>query len=312
MKTNTMQFSMNPLVPPVGPWTVAGDLAVTGSISNPGFSVTAAGVGTFLGTLTVGGDIALQSGGLFVGSGGEQLYLRSLGGTNRIDSYDNPITVTVPLQLNAASYAFQIADATKMTLDSAGILTVTESGTGGGLGGLVSATATAGGNAGVRLVTGGSDRWSMSLVGAADAESVRWYKSGTGAGTAMSLTASGVLLVEGLVGTPWAPTTNGIALSVDGTGRYVTSYFDDTSITFGTGVTQKTGITVYGQTHASGNKIVHRVGNATRMTLDASGNLLLENTASAPSTPTGGALYVESGALKYRGSGGTVTTVAPA
>ena len=67
---------------------------------------------------------------------------------------------------------------------------------------------------------------------------------------------------------------------------------------------------------------------ATRLTIDASGNLGLGVTAfgtsaakiigiangTAPSTsPAGmGQLYVESGALKYRGSSGTVTTIANA
>jgi hypothetical protein len=50
-----------------------------------------------------------------------------------------------------------------------------------------------------------------------------------------------------------------------------------------------------------------------RLRLDASGNLTVKNTNSAPSTPTGGGvLYVESGALKYRGSSGTITTLGAA
>ena len=65
------------------------------------------------------------------------------------------------------------------------------------------------------------------------------------------------------------------------------------------------------------------------MTLDLNGNLLLGTTggagtaaakvlamanATAPtSSPTGiGQLYVEGGALKFRGSSGTITTIAPA
>jgi hypothetical protein len=67
---------------------------------------------------------------------------------------------------------------------------------------------------------------------------------------------------------------------------------------------------------------------AERMRLDSSGNLLLKTTsvgtsaagvlgmgnATAPSSsPAGmGQLYVEGGALKFRGSSGTVTTIAPA
>ncbi|MEU8548385.1 hypothetical protein AB0C81_15575 [Streptomyces roseoverticillatus] len=43
-----------------------------------------------------------------------------------------------------------------------------------------------------------------------------------------------------------------------------------------------------------------------------SGPLYLANSA-APATPaSGGVLWVEGGALKYKGSGGTVTVIAPA
>jgi len=50
-------------------------------------------------------------------------------------------------------------------------------------------------------------------------------------------------------------------------------------------------------------------------TSDPGGNnsLYIANTGSVPGTPSvGGVLYVESGALKYRGSSGTVTTIANA
>lgn len=44
-----------------------------------------------------------------------------------------------------------------------------------------------------------------------------------------------------------------------------------------------------------------------------SGVVSIKNAAVVPSTnPTGGILYVQAGALKYRGSAGTVTTIAPA
>ena len=65
----------------------------------------------------------------------------------------------------------------------------------------------------------------------------------------------------------------------------------------------------------------------TRMTLDASGNLLvglatagttaaktiqIANGTAPTANVTGGQLYVESGALKFRGSSGTITTIAAA
>jgi hypothetical protein len=54
-------------------------------------------------------------------------------------------------------------------------------------------------------------------------------------------------------------------------------------------------------------------GGSTQMSLDSANNLTIANTSAAPSTPTGGGvLYVESGALKFRGSSGTITTIAAA
>jgi hypothetical protein len=50
-----------------------------------------------------------------------------------------------------------------------------------------------------------------------------------------------------------------------------------------------------------------------RMRIDGSGNIAIANTGAAPSTPSsGGVLYIEAGALKYRGSGGTITTLGAA
>lgn len=48
--------------------------------------------------------------------------------------------------------------------------------------------------------------------------------------------------------------------------------------------------------------------------LSFSGNIFIGNVSVAPTTNpvNGGLLYVEAGALKYRGSSGTVTTIAAA
>jgi hypothetical protein len=54
-------------------------------------------------------------------------------------------------------------------------------------------------------------------------------------------------------------------------------------------------------------------GTVRRMEVNSAGNVKIFNTSSAPSSVSGGGmLYVESGALKYRGSSGTVTTIANA
>ena len=53
--------------------------------------------------------------------------------------------------------------------------------------------------------------------------------------------------------------------------------------------------------------------NVARIAIDTTGVLLVSNGTAPGSNPTGGGyLYVESGALKYRGSSGTVTTIANA
>ncbi|MGW2060449.1 hypothetical protein ACWCO9_07130 [Streptomyces sp. NPDC001937] len=80
--------------------------------------------------------------------------------------------------------------------------------------------------------------------------------------------------------------------------------------------------TVQGSTASDGTLTLRSTANATKGTInigssqwnDGTSVILLANTISAPaSNPTGGGyLYVESGALKFRGSSGTVTTVAPA
>lgn len=50
-----------------------------------------------------------------------------------------------------------------------------------------------------------------------------------------------------------------------------------------------------------------------RIGIDSAGNVAVGNSSSAPSAPvSGGVLYIESGALKYIGSSGTITTLAAA
>ncbi|MFI5931274.1 hypothetical protein [Actinoplanes sp. NPDC051494] len=70
--------------------------------------------------------------------------------------------------------------------------------------------------------------------------------------------------------------------------------------------------TVYpGQPASTGTMHGSRVHFAAGIVLDAQMNL--GNAAVAPGTPaSGGVMYVEAGALKYKGSGGTVTVIGPA
>ncbi|MGW3305875.1 hypothetical protein ACWDG9_04720 [Streptomyces sp. NPDC001073] len=80
--------------------------------------------------------------------------------------------------------------------------------------------------------------------------------------------------------------------------------------------------TVQGSTASGGTLTIRSTANATKGTInigssqwnDGTSVILLANTTAVPATnPTGGGyLYVDSGALKFRGSSGTVTTIANA
>ena len=155
----------------------------------------------------------------------------------------------------------------------------------------------------------------------------QWFTAGIGTGIvnftqAMTLDASSRLLV-------------GLTSSLNGNGAVQAGGFSDTRVVIDGSSTQGIFFTKSGadngtyRVDASGNYnwFVKGAGTA-NMTLDASGNLLLKTTsigtsavgviglgnATAPtSSPAGmGQLYVEGGALKYRGSSGTVTTIAAA
>ena len=53
--------------------------------------------------------------------------------------------------------------------------TFVEAGTGNGMGGVIAATASSGGNAGYRFQTGGSGRWQITTIGSSGSESLRFY-----------------------------------------------------------------------------------------------------------------------------------------
>lgn len=74
------------------------------------------------------------------------------------------------------------------------------------------------------------------------------------------------------------------------------------------------GVPVNGMYLPATNTIGFATNTTSQMTIDANGNHFYANSSSVPaSNPSGGGyLYIESGALKYRGSSGTVTTVANA
>jgi hypothetical protein len=102
--TGTASININGTVGATTPSTVAATtVAATGSIT------------------TSAGNITALAGEFQVGSASKMIYLRTLSGSNRIDSYNNPITATVPLGINSSELTLVIADTTRATLTSTGL-----------------------------------------------------------------------------------------------------------------------------------------------------------------------------------------------
>ncbi len=86
---------------------------INGTIATTGLTLPSVTLGgTILGGQQVINDIST----LQVGATGFMLFLRHLSGNNRIDSYDSPITATIPLIINALTHTFNVADITKLAL----------------------------------------------------------------------------------------------------------------------------------------------------------------------------------------------------
>ena len=73
------------------------------------------------------------------------------------------------------SMKFGVNATERLRITSVGIATFTESGTGNGMGAVVSATASAGGNAGFQWATNSTGRFQATLIGSAAAEALRIY-----------------------------------------------------------------------------------------------------------------------------------------
>jgi len=91
-------------------------------------------------------------------------------------------------------------------------------------------------------------------------------------GSSLVYGGSNLILTSG--GT-WATDAGGLQFSMNGNDGYITTYYDQHSVTVGAGVSFKNRIKV--SAHSASNNITFFVNNSQAMTLDASGNLTLSN-----------------------------------
>ncbi len=157
----------------------------------------------------------------------------------------------------------------------------------------------------------------------------KWFYAASGtAGNAITFTQAMTLDASGrlAIGATSASNTLDVAASGGATFRV----YDSADV--GRGLVISAGSAASGvstiQTNTSVRVLAFGTNSTERMRLDSSGNLLVGLTSAATSSaktihianatvptanPTGGGvLYVEGGALKYRGSSGTITTIAAA
>ncbi len=80
-------------------------------------------------------------------------------------------------------------------------------------------------------------------------------------------------------GLAWANNVTGLQLGFNDPDGYVTTYYDNTTVTLGAGVSQKTQVKVHGQSSTEGSAVTVQTGGAERMRIDSSGNVGIANSA---------------------------------
>ena len=127
-------------------------------------------VGNVEGTLpaTIGTGVTVTAAGIVSATSyyGDGSNLTGAGPTLANGSNDRVVTATGANALNGEA---------NLTFNSSNILTATETGTGNGMGGISAATASAGGNAGYGFMTNSANRFAVTTIGSAGAESLRIY-----------------------------------------------------------------------------------------------------------------------------------------
>jgi hypothetical protein len=189
---------------------------------------------------------------------------------------------------------------------------------------LVSSDATQLGSAGIAIGSFTDNAAGYAPLSIIAGTSMAFGMNGT---TAMTLNSTGL-------GIGVVPSAGKFEVLEVGTGSGIGGIYASTATAggnpgyvFRTASTNRWSISLTGTAGAESIRFYDVNAAATRMTLDASGNLLvglatagttaaktiqIANGTAPTANVTGGQLYVESGALKFRGSSGTITTIAAA
>jgi len=188
-------------------------------------------------------------------------------------------------------------------------------------------TTAIGGNDKRLTITSGGDRIILNVSDNTSTATARAYAFQSAGTERYRIAADGVATwsnVGGVAGTAMTLNSTGLGIGVASSGgRLVVRDAGGNDSYFGLGATND----IYLSTGSTGSHYFRKAAASPAMTLDASGNLLvglttagttaaktiqIANGTAPTANVTGGQLYVESGALKFRGSSGTITTIAAA
>jgi len=228
---------------------------------------------------------------LFSRSSDSSLYMQpATGGViYLLDGSQNSMYAARP-----TSHEWAISNATALTLNSTSLYTasginvgiglsnpaskleVQESGTGSSSG-VISATATSGGNAGYGFKTGGALRWFIDTIGSAGSEALRFYSSSASA-ERLRIDSAGNL---GLGTT--SPTAR-LSIGDSGTGL---DFTNSASGNFNIGLLAGTGSALAYIFQRANSDLLFGTNNTERARIDSSGNLLVGTTDSSGTVGSG-------------------------
>ena len=144
------------------------------------------------------GDNALGIAGANYGSSGQVLTSGGSGSAVTWSAIPSQVTISnnADDRVITGGSGTNLNGEQRLTFNSSNILTATETGTGNGMGGIRAATANAGGNAGYGFMTNSANRFAVTTIGSAGAESLRVYDDNNNA-ERLRIDSNGSLLING-------------------------------------------------------------------------------------------------------------------
>ena len=312
--------------------TLSGGTANGVAFLNASKELTTGSALTFDGSLLkLGSGAALSVQGVAFPASGSGAEIFWDGSESIVQSYNRTSSAYVPLWLESSYTRFGINGSERMRLDSSGNLGlgVTPSAWSGyGLpvlelpsGGTIVSAGTSQNLGANWYYSGGSFLYKTTAAATYFQQAsgaFKWYTAPSGtAGNAISFSQVMTLDASGNLGVGTTSPATRLEVNALSEGEY----FRAGGGTISARSLQFSNFTVSGLAGVghqinvpnAGGVLTFATGSTERVRIDSSGNLLIQNTGAAPGTPgSGGYLYVEGGALKFRGSSGTVTTIAPA